>query len=121
MRLRTGNVAPLDAEISSVRKIIADKEELLAALESQIRDLEATLADFAQRRGDAAQHLREHRAILHPLRRAPPELICEIFAMTLDSVDDSTHIKGTGYKPPWYLGHICRSWRLWALACPRLW
>ncbi|KAJ6506259.1 hypothetical protein C8R47DRAFT_112138 [Mycena vitilis] len=121
-RLRTSNDTPLDSEIPSVCKLIADGEERMATLESQIRDLETTPADLARRRDDAAQHLREHRAILHPLRRAPPELICEIFAMTLDAVDDSTwHIKGTGYKPPWYLGHICRSWRLWALACPRLW
>ncbi|KAJ7605836.1 hypothetical protein DFH06DRAFT_1150321 [Mycena polygramma] len=120
-RLRTGNDAPLDSEIPSICKIIADGEERMARLDNQVRDLEATLADLAQRRDDAVKHLREHRAILHPLRRAPPELICEIFAMTLDTADDSTHIKGTGYKPPWYLGHICRSWRLWALACPRLW
>ncbi|KAJ7656250.1 hypothetical protein DFH06DRAFT_1410735 [Mycena polygramma] len=57
-------------------------------------------------------------AILHPLRRAPPELMCEIFACTLD---DSGNDNGLGYAPPWYLGQICRSWRLCALAYPRLW
>ncbi|KAJ7661296.1 hypothetical protein DFH06DRAFT_1471813 [Mycena polygramma] len=119
--LRTSNDAPLDSEIPGVREIISDGEERLATLESQVCNLEAALAELSQRRDDAAQHLREHRAIIHPVRRTPPELICEIFAMTLDSVDDSTHVKGTGNTPPWYLGHICRSWRLWALACSRLW
>ncbi|KAJ7661271.1 hypothetical protein DFH06DRAFT_372535 [Mycena polygramma] len=119
--LRTSNDAPLDSEIPGVREIISDGEERLATLENRVRDLEAAIANLVHKRDEAAKHLREYRAILHPLRRAPPELICEIFAMTLDAVDDSTHIKGTGYKPPWYLGHICRSWRLWALTYPPLW
>ncbi|KAJ7605825.1 hypothetical protein DFH06DRAFT_1150306 [Mycena polygramma] len=103
--LRTSNDAPLDSEIPGVREIISDGEERLATLENRTR-----------RGGETSA-----RVSRYPLRRAPPELICEIFAMTLDAVDDSTHIKGTGYKPPWYLGHICRSWRLWALTYPPLW
>ncbi|KAJ6506276.1 hypothetical protein C8R47DRAFT_112417 [Mycena vitilis] len=119
--LRTSNAAPSDSEVPLIRKIIADGEERLATLENEVCDLEATLAKLMQRRDDAAQHLREHLAIVHPLRRTPPELICDIFAMTLDTMDDLAYVKGTGYKAPWYLGHICRSWRLWALSYPPLW
>ncbi|KAJ7658379.1 hypothetical protein DFH06DRAFT_1044791, partial [Mycena polygramma] len=119
--LRTSNDPPLDSDIPGVREIISYGEQRLATLENEVYDLEATLEKLVQRRDDAAQHLREHLAIVHPLRRTPPELICEIFAMTLDTVDDSTHVKGTGYKAPWYLGHICRSWRLWAVSYPPLW
>ncbi|KAJ7661356.1 hypothetical protein DFH06DRAFT_373249 [Mycena polygramma] len=120
-RLRTGNDAPLDAEIPLIREIITNGEERLDTLKTQVRDLEAALAELVQRRDEAAEHLREHRAILHPLRRAPPELICEIFALAVDTPDDSGNDGGFGYDPPWYLGQICRSWRLWALAYPRLW
>ncbi|KAJ6506321.1 hypothetical protein C8R47DRAFT_1315800 [Mycena vitilis] len=119
--LRTGNDAPLDSEIPLIREIISDGEGRLAMLETQIRGLEATLVKLMQRRDEAADHLREHRAILHPHRRAPPQLICEIFAMALDTPNDSTYVQGSGYESPWYLGHICQSWRLWALAYPRLW
>ncbi|KAJ7983211.1 hypothetical protein DFH06DRAFT_717039 [Mycena polygramma] len=118
MRLRTCNEAPLDSDIPFIREIISDREERLNTLETQVRDLAATLANLVQRRYEAAQQLREHRAILHPLRRAPPELICEIFVFALDDSGDDT---GLGYAPPWYLGQICRSWRRWALAYPRLW
>ncbi|KAJ6506314.1 hypothetical protein C8R47DRAFT_1315792 [Mycena vitilis] len=84
-RLRTGNEAPLDAESRLIREIISDGEERLGMLETHVRNLEAALADFVQKRDAAAKHLREHRAIiLHPLRRTSPELICEIFAATLD-------------------------------------
>ncbi|KAJ7661367.1 hypothetical protein DFH06DRAFT_373357 [Mycena polygramma] len=119
-RLRMGNDAPFDSEIPLIRWIISDAEERLVTLESQIRssETEVALPTLVQRRDEAAEHLREHRAILHPLRRVPPELICEIFAFALD---DSANDNELGYAPPWYLGQICRSWRLCALAYPRLW
>ncbi|KAJ7619783.1 hypothetical protein DFH06DRAFT_1482828 [Mycena polygramma] len=119
-RLQKGNDVPLDSEIPFVRENISYDEDCLDALETQIHDLEATLADLVQRRNETREHLREHRAILHPVRRAPAELICEIFVLTLDSPDGST-INELGYTPPWYLGQICRSWRRWAVAYPRLW
>ncbi|KAJ7983226.1 hypothetical protein DFH06DRAFT_1292485 [Mycena polygramma] len=117
-RLRTGNEAPLDAEIPLIRDIISKEEARVETLESQIRNSKAALAKLVKRRDKAAEHLREHRAIVHPLRRAPPELICEIFACTLDSLDG---VDIFSPAPPWYLGQICQSWRLWALAYPRLW
>ncbi|KAJ7661349.1 hypothetical protein DFH06DRAFT_1296651 [Mycena polygramma] len=120
-RLRTSNDAPLDSEIPLIHGIISNREVRLDTLETQVRDLEVTLADLVQRRDEAAEYLREHRAILHPLRRAPPELVCEIFALALDTPDDSDNGSGVGYTPPWYLGQVCRSWRRWALAYPRLW
>ncbi|KAJ7661347.1 hypothetical protein DFH06DRAFT_373169 [Mycena polygramma] len=58
------------------------------------------------------------RSVVH---RQGPELICEIFALTLDTPKDSGNNGGVGYAPPWYLGQICRPWRLWALEYPHLW
>ncbi|KAJ7619788.1 hypothetical protein DFH06DRAFT_1482833 [Mycena polygramma] len=120
LRVRMGNEVPLESEIPLVREIISCDEERLDALSTQISHLEAALADLVQSRHETRERLREHQAILHPVRRVPPELICEIFALTLDSPDGST-INNAGYSPPWYLGHICRSWRRWAVAYPHLW
>ncbi|KAF7345006.1 hypothetical protein MVEN_01663400 [Mycena venus] len=50
-----------------------------------------------------------------PVRRVPPEMVCEIFALTLSCKDDRMD------KTPWQLGHICQSWRLAALGYPPLW
>ncbi|KAJ7983221.1 hypothetical protein DFH06DRAFT_1081392, partial [Mycena polygramma] len=121
MRLRTNNDAPLDSEISRIREIISNEEERLGKLEIQVRHLETAPATLVQTRDETAKQLREHRAILHPLRRAPAELICEIFALVLDTPEDSGDDTGIGYTPPWYLGQICQSWRRWALSYPRLW
>ncbi|KAJ7606228.1 hypothetical protein FB45DRAFT_1012035 [Roridomyces roridus] len=54
-----------------------------------------------------------------PVTRVPPELLYEIFERVppwprligLDTVDHA----------PWRLGHICKSWREIALACPTIW
>ncbi|KAJ7635763.1 hypothetical protein DFH06DRAFT_1003258, partial [Mycena polygramma] len=77
----------------------------------QIADLQATLAQHLRKRDQIVEHVRQHRAILSPVRLAPPELVGHIFAVTLAG----------DKRPPWYLGQICRSWRLAALAYPVLW
>ncbi|KAJ7677038.1 hypothetical protein DFH06DRAFT_617394 [Mycena polygramma] len=109
--LLTGNNVPLDSEIPTIFAIVSDGQEQLQAVDSQIADLEATLAQLLQKRLQIAEHVRQHRAILSPVRRTPPELLGDIFALTLSSHK----------HPPWYLGHVCRSWRLAALTYPHLW
>ncbi|KAJ7615644.1 hypothetical protein DFH06DRAFT_1239694 [Mycena polygramma] len=121
-RLRTGNEVPLDSEIPLVREAISSAEDRLNTLETQIRNLEVALSTLVQRRDETREELHEHRAILHPVRRVPPELVCDIFALALDDPDAPNNpFHAFGYAPPWYLAQICRSWRHWAAAYPRLW
>ncbi|KAJ7044962.1 hypothetical protein C8F04DRAFT_1067178, partial [Mycena alexandri] len=101
--LITSNNLPLDSDIPFIRAIVRDGEIQVDALNEQIHDL-------VQRRDRAAEHVRQHRAIISPVRRLPPELLCEIFELSFND-------KG----PPWHLGHICRSWRHTALSHPPLW
>jgi hypothetical protein len=114
--LLTSNDVPLDPEISVIQDIISDGQERVDTLDAQIHILQATLARLIPRRDDAAEQVRQHRAILSPIRRVPPELICHIFSLTLSSSD----MDGMN-QPPWYLGLICRSWRHSSLAYPSLW
>jgi hypothetical protein len=119
--LLTRNDVPHDSEIPFIRDIITDGQNRVDALDIKIRHLEATLAKFARQRDENAEHLRQHRAILHPIRRVPPELICEIFALTLAMDHVSGNNGEIADKPPWHLGHICQSWRSYGLAYPQLW
>jgi len=43
--------------------------------------------------------------------RIPPEIICEIFHFSLDSIQNSV----------WTLSQVCRAWRRIAFGCPTLW
>ncbi|KAJ7609582.1 hypothetical protein DFH06DRAFT_186457 [Mycena polygramma] len=112
--LLRSNEIPLDSELPSIHSIISDGENRLAAVDIEIAAVRARLAQLTQTRWQINKSIREHRAVISALRRMPPELICEIFAWTLP-LDTSAR------KPPWNLGWICRSWRLWALEYPLLW
>ncbi|KAJ7120012.1 hypothetical protein C8R46DRAFT_1364775 [Mycena filopes] len=54
------------------------------------------------------------------VHRVPPEVICEVFALTMPYGTQRLGRHETE-RPPWQLGHICRLWRDTALAYPPLW
>ncbi|KAJ7185262.1 hypothetical protein C8R46DRAFT_375561 [Mycena filopes] len=112
--LLTSNDPPLDSEIPRILDIISVGQDRIDSLDPQIHALQSRLALLVQERDETAKCVREHRAIVSSLRRVPPEVLCEIFALSIDSL-------GEREEPPWYLGHICRTWRCIALAYPRLW
>jgi hypothetical protein len=114
------NDAPLDSEIPFIRDIISDAQDRVDALDGQIRDLKAVLSELVRRRDETAVQVRQHRVILSPVRQMPPELICEILCLTLDS-DDEYDMSKPRPPPPWRLGHVCRSWRLAALGYTQFW
>lgn len=115
-RLLTSNEVPLDSEIQSIRDFISDGQNQVETLNSQIDNLEAAIALLTQKRDRMAEHVRQHCAILSPVRRVPSELVCEILALSLSSDDEEPM-----NRPPWHLGHICRFWRCTVLAYPALW
>ncbi|KAJ7617772.1 hypothetical protein FB45DRAFT_1102980 [Roridomyces roridus] len=59
-----------------------------------------------------------HLALLSLIRRMSGELLSEIFTYV-------SHERKVGRcriaSPPWFVGHICRSWRNAALSAPLLW
>ncbi|KAJ6492543.1 hypothetical protein C8R47DRAFT_1270818 [Mycena vitilis] len=114
-QLLRNNDIPLDSDIPFIRDIIAHDQNSLAELDAQIDAL-------CRLREETAECLRQHRAVLSPVRRIPPELICEIFALAWFSEDDTNRLEPTSLGlVPWHFGFICRSWRRTALAYTPLW
>ncbi|KAJ6595060.1 hypothetical protein DFH09DRAFT_1136110 [Mycena vulgaris] len=117
--LLISNQAPLDSEVLALRELVAGRQDRLNALNAQIDSLQETLAQLIQQRDEAAESIRDYKTVMSPLRRVPPELLCEIFLLT------SPHTRLIGGKPtkqpPWYIGHVCRLWRHAALSYPLLW
>ncbi|KAJ7309132.1 hypothetical protein DFH08DRAFT_486808 [Mycena albidolilacea] len=128
--LFTSNDVPLESETSYIRDIVSDGQDQIDALNVQIAKMEAAITRLTQRRDAIGEHVSQHRVILSPVRRVPPELICEILALSVSGDDDEVsmdkpqlHIRqicGLN-KPPWHLGLICRSWRRTVLGYPTLW
>ncbi|KAJ7511660.1 hypothetical protein B0H11DRAFT_1952479 [Mycena galericulata] len=117
--LLSSNAAPLDPEIPLIREIVDDSQARVDALNSRIDALRATVDRLIKERDTLVDDVERHSAVLAPIRRIPPEIICEIFAWMPQS---SRRIDDTPVEqPPWWLGHICRSWREIALGDSRLW
>ncbi|KAJ7460315.1 hypothetical protein FB451DRAFT_1563383 [Mycena latifolia] len=124
--LLTSNDIPLDQEVPGIRHFLGNVQDGLDALDAQIDTLHATLTQLVRQREEMAEDLRRHRAVLSPIRRVPPELICAIFSMTLPftrrAPTGTKHANGGSVQQaPWHLGHICRFWRAVALSYPLLW
>lgn len=120
LRLLRSNEPPQEAQIPVIHDIISDDKNRISlidaeivSLQSQIHNLNAALAQSLQKRNDAKLHALQHRCILSPIRRVPPELISEIFDLVCGGE--------AGKRLPWYLGHISRSWRHTALSLGHLW
>ncbi|KAF7336958.1 hypothetical protein MVEN_02132200 [Mycena venus] len=116
-RLLTSNDVPLDSEIPFICDIISEGQASVDALNVQIDNFQRALAQVVCKRDAITERIRQHRAIVSPIRHIPSELICEILALTLPG-DNGGKINR---RPPWHFGHICRPWRLAALGNPSFW
>ncbi|KAJ7131404.1 hypothetical protein C8R44DRAFT_57218 [Mycena epipterygia] len=116
--LLESNIPPLELEIPAIRQIIIENQTRMDTLNAEIDVLRIAMDRLIEERDERQECVRKHTAVVSPVRRMPPELMCEIFALT-----PCTRRIGhdTVYCPPWCLGHICRSWRDWAHADPSLW
>ncbi|KAJ6492549.1 hypothetical protein C8R47DRAFT_1270820 [Mycena vitilis] len=113
--LLRNNDIPLDSDIPFIRDMICHGQNSVAKLDAQIDAL-------CRLREEAAECLRQHRAVLSPVRRIPPELICEIFALAWFSEDHTKKMAPRSSKlVPWHFGLICRSWRRTVLAYTPFW
>ncbi|KAJ7619458.1 hypothetical protein FB45DRAFT_930848 [Roridomyces roridus] len=89
----------------AVREILRGKEARLAALQTQMVQLQGEIM--------------EHKSLLSPVHLLPHDIVSEIF---LYFAPVRQHSKScVPVQIPWRLGHICKSWRVIALSLARLW
>ncbi|KAJ7123246.1 hypothetical protein C8R43DRAFT_43319 [Mycena crocata] len=114
-----------EPEIPAIRQIIVDNELQLGVLEAQISSISAALDQLRKRRDALAEVTHQYRGAISVVRRVPAELVCEIFAFTMqDVLHTDVNSIPPSYEPtqsPWSLASICASWRRAALGYPMLW
>ncbi|KAJ6476738.1 hypothetical protein C8R47DRAFT_657986 [Mycena vitilis] len=113
------NNPPADVEIPALAELSRNGRRRIDALNSRIKNLQATLNQLIHERDNVASRTRLCTSVLSPIRRVPPEIICEIFSWTLPRTKRVAGEPPTG--APWYLGQICGVWRQIALGLPSLW
>ncbi|KAJ7509486.1 hypothetical protein B0H11DRAFT_1250639 [Mycena galericulata] len=124
--LLSSNTVPSGAEIPLIRRNCVESQTRLDGLNCRIDALQATLdqlveerAKLVEERAKLVDDIQRHIAVLAPIRRVPPEIVCEIFSW----IPQSTRKIGVTLvdQPSWWLGHICSSWREIAVGESRLW
>ncbi|CAA7267221.1 unnamed protein product [Cyclocybe aegerita] len=64
----------------------------------------------------STEFIRDHKALLSPLRRLPPEVLAAIFDHYISPFPSLDRV-----QYPWTPSHVCRAWREAALSHPHLW
>ncbi|KAJ7657629.1 hypothetical protein DFH06DRAFT_1327712 [Mycena polygramma] len=120
-RLLNSNDIPLAGEVQYIRRLLSDDQDEIDDLDNEITYLDFQLRDLFDNRRHLETRRRRHRAIISPIRRMPPELLCEIFASTL--AGEVAGGDATPYSPktPWRLASVSKSWRASALSYGPLW
>ncbi|PBK88399.1 hypothetical protein ARMGADRAFT_1065600 [Armillaria gallica] len=104
----------------------------LPELQGELDTLQRTVTSLEAQMSRLLSLKRECESILSPFRRLPPEMLMEILRCswtTYERYSDARrdmHRSGfnvfTIERGPWYLGHVCRSWRdTVENLCPDLW
>ncbi|KAJ7231048.1 hypothetical protein B0H12DRAFT_218789 [Mycena haematopus] len=121
--LLTTNEPPEDSEsTSTIRSVISKTAARLASLEDEIYKTKQKLKHLKDERTSLSSHHAQHKAILSPLRRMPPELLSEIFLSTLPSVRETWETrKHYMDHSSWVLSHVSSRWRMVSLSIPSLW
>ncbi|KAJ6568418.1 hypothetical protein DFH09DRAFT_1363119 [Mycena vulgaris] len=122
-KLLTTNEAPEGAELSFIRSIVSNADTRLVHLDNEISQLQDRLRQLEEERATLTNYRAENNAVLSPLRRMPPEVLCEIFSWTLPLLRAAMAAghRGDVGKSPWVLTHISSRWRAVAVSTPSLW
>ncbi|KAJ7218715.1 hypothetical protein C8J57DRAFT_273803 [Mycena rebaudengoi] len=119
--LLISNDPPPDAEVPAIRDIIADEQSRLLDLDTQIAALRKILEPLVDERNATADKILRHQSVISVARRIPPEILGEIFLLTLPSQETMWHTTSCVDSSPWLVGRICSRWRKIALDLPELW
>ncbi|KAJ6584004.1 hypothetical protein DFH09DRAFT_1275055 [Mycena vulgaris] len=112
------NYVPSDAELDQLHVLLVGPKNELALIDIQIDKMEVALDQLKAKRGSLKAEIDAHQALMSPLRRAPQEILQEIFLACLPTANNALIDPG---EAPMLLGRICRLWRSVAYSTPMLW
>ncbi|KAK0245291.1 hypothetical protein EDD85DRAFT_873339 [Armillaria nabsnona] len=120
------NDSPLEAERLSLLAVESSSLELLSVLKEKIDNVQQMLKTLLDGQANVMGNLLAAKALLHPIRSVPDDVLSYIFSFCVHEVYDLLKEKDApnsldSRKPPWTLSQVCRSWRRVALSAPSLW
>ncbi|KAK0475470.1 hypothetical protein IW261DRAFT_1368572 [Armillaria novae-zelandiae] len=137
-RLTHTNDLPLPSQENTLSAIISSHKQYLHRLDLEKSCLHSLLLDLKkqlkekinildQERRHVSEAIHECQGIISPVRRLPPELLCQIFLGTIERAQATVDmyaqlqvIKSVGYSPL-SISSVSMKWRSIALSFPQLW
>ncbi|KAJ2930328.1 hypothetical protein H1R20_g6785, partial [Candolleomyces eurysporus] len=109
------NHVPSSIEINHLRSLVDERQKLVDALDREITAL-------TKRRDEHATFVKEHSALLSPIRRVPNDILSLIFLACLPNNSPARRLtKLSGYHPALVVSHVCHRWRELSFNTPLLW
>ncbi|KAK0483994.1 hypothetical protein IW261DRAFT_1466139 [Armillaria novae-zelandiae] len=118
-----------EAHVTAIDDHVAALKELQRALSSQLALIGAELEGVESERGKVVARIAEHKRLLSPVRRLPPEILFKIFLGTITFPMPRTQSLRDedwwDFHPSesalWSTELVCKSWRRAVLNFPELW
>ncbi|KAJ7080523.1 hypothetical protein C8R44DRAFT_653546, partial [Mycena epipterygia] len=112
------NYVPSDPEMEQIRALLVEPIDELARIDVQLEEMGVLIRKLSTRRASLKAAIDAHMALISPARRAPEDVLQEIFFACLPTAHNAVIDPG---EAPLLLGRICRYWRAIAYTNPRLW
>ncbi|KIM77164.1 hypothetical protein PILCRDRAFT_77007, partial [Piloderma croceum F 1598] len=107
---------------SQYSKTIADIETDILKLDDEMSRLQMVMGQLAAERQSLERSLEEHRSIVAPIRRIPPDVLSEIFTFCADNSGSNYNSKCFDVtQAPMQLSFVCNKWRRLAISMSQLW
>jgi hypothetical protein len=117
-RFRDSHYVPSDVEINRIQEMIPPDEQELARLDEEIAKAKAIVGQLQDKRKGVEMNLSIRKASISPIRRLPPEILSQIYLLTLP---ETRYVKPDIHKSPLILRRICKAWQSIADLTPNLW
>ncbi|KAK0231940.1 hypothetical protein EDD85DRAFT_971965 [Armillaria nabsnona] len=123
--LQGHNIPPTDSEQAYLKSIISEGESALAVFNHKVSVATQLLRALEAERDQAIANVADAKAILHPMRKVPVDILYDILAICVDFRKDRPY---RGYDShtiprtaPWSLSRVCSSWRNISIHSSNLW
>ncbi len=123
------SISASEAHVVAIDNRVATLKKLQQALSSQIALIDAEMEDLDSERGKVVARIAEHKRLLSPVRRLPPEILLKIFLGTVIFPMPRTQSQRDRYwwdfhpseSSLWSLSSCAKTWRCAVLDFPELW
>ncbi|KAJ7439221.1 hypothetical protein FB451DRAFT_1302670 [Mycena latifolia] len=112
------NYVPSDAEVEEIHNVLVEPLQQLALLEERITQMQEVMNKLIAEHAALEAEIKEHTALLSPIRRIPQDILETIFVACLPTAHNAII---SAREAPLLLGHICSYWRGVAHSMPALW